>query len=73
MERKLINDSDLQNVVGGSIMLNEDCTTCGRNCTDQYKVLDLDAIIKYYNDNKNKMPEKKMMTEMEKLGYIVSM
>ncbi len=73
MERKIIDDADLQGVVGGSIMISEDGTTCGRNCDNQYRVMNLNAIIKFYNDNKNKMPEKQMMTEMLKLGYIANL
>ena len=73
MERKMINDEDLKDVVGGSIMISEDGKTCGRNCNNQYKVLNLDAIVKFVRENKTKMPEKKMMTEMLKKGYIADL
>lgn len=72
MERKMINDADLELVTGGSIMFNEDCTTCGRNCNNQYKVLNFDAILSYVKKNRNKMPEKQMMSNMLALGYITN-
>lgn len=73
MERKIINDTDLNGVVGGSIMISEDGTTCGRNCDNQYKVVNLSAIVKYVRENSSNMPEKKMMQEMLKLGYIANL
>ena len=73
MERKMINDADLSGVVGGSIMISEDGTTCGRNRNDQYKVMNLNAIITFVRENKTKMPEKKMIDEMLKLGYIANL
>lgn len=73
MERKMINDADLNGVVGGSIMISEDGTTCGRNCDNQYKVLNLNAIVTYVRENSSNMPEKKMIQEMLKLGYIANL
>ena len=73
MERKMINDADLSGVGGGSIMISEDGTTCGRNRNDQYKVMNLNAIITFVRENKTKMPEKKMIDEMLKLGYIANL
>ena len=73
MERKIISNADLEKIAGGSIMFNDDLTTCGRNCNNQYKVLNFQAIIDFYNANRNKMPEKQMMTKMLELGYIANL
>ena len=70
MERKAINDQELELVTGGSIIFNEDLTTCGRKNNAEYKVLDFDAILSYVRANRDKMPEKQMMTNMLQLGYI---
>ena len=70
MERKMINESDLDLITGGSIIFNADLTTCGRKNNDEYRVLDLNAMLDYYKANRNKMPEKQMMVNMLGLGYI---
>ena len=72
MENKIVklDDSALDAISGGSIIFNEDLTTCGRNCNDQYRVLNFDAIVQYYNANLNKMSEKTMMENMLAMGYI---
>ena len=70
MDYTPIKEKELGMITGGSIIFNEDCSTCGRNCNDQYRVLDFNAIIDFYNANRNKMPEKQMMIEMLELGYI---
>ena len=70
MERTMLNENDLEGIFGGSIIFSEDGTTCGRNCNNQYKVLNFDAILKYYRENKGKMPEKQMMSNMVAMGYI---
>lgn len=64
MERQMISDNDIEKVVGGSIMFNEDCTTCGRNTDNQYKVVNLGAVVAYINANKKKMSEKQMINNM---------
>lgn len=73
MGRQMLNDNDIEKVVGGSIMFNDDCTTCGRNCTDQYKVLDLNAVIAYVNANKKNMSEKQMLNNMVAQGLLASL
>ena len=73
MERKMINEEELAQIVGGSIIFNEDCSTCGRNRNDQYKVLNFNAIINYVKSNRGKMPEKQMMVNMLELGYIANL
>ena len=70
MERKMINESDLDLITGGSIIFNADLTTCGRKNNDESRVLDLNAMLDYYKANRNKMPEKQMMVNMLGLGYI---
>ena len=70
MERKLINDHELELVTGGSIIFNDDLSTCGRKNNGEYKVLDFNAILQYVQDNNSKMPEKQMMANMQQLGYI---
>ena len=70
MERKPINDQELELVTGGSIIFNDDLSTCGRKNNAEYKVLDFNAILQYVQANNNKMPEKQMMTNMLQLGYI---
>ena len=73
MERKAINDLDLDKVVGGSIVFNADHTTCGRNCNNQYKVLNYNAVLKYIGENRNNMNEKTMLANMVKAGLITSL
>ena len=70
MAREIVNDQDLSKVTGGSIMFNEDCSQCGRNCNDEYYVLDFDGVVDYYNNNKNKMSERTMLNHMVELGYL---
>lgn len=73
MARDAINDLDLDNVVGGSIVFNADHTTCGRNCNNQYKVLDYNAMLKYIGENRNNMNEKTMLANMLKAGLITNL
>ena len=70
MERERIDDMVAEDVVGGSIVFNGDHTTCGRNCNNQYKVLDYDAVLQYIKDNCTKMPEKKMLANMLAAGLL---
>ena len=73
MEREVINDLDLDKVVGGSIVFNADHTTCGRNCNNQYKVLDYSAVLKYIGDNRNNMSEKSMINNMVAAGLLAKL
>ena len=73
MAREMINDTDIEQVVGGSIVFNGDNSACGYNCNDQYKVLDYDAVDAFIKANCLKMPERKMLKTMVDLGYLVSM
>ena len=71
MAREMINDTNLDQVVGGSIVFSTDHTTCGLNCNNQCKVLDYDAAIKFIAENYETMGEKDMMRKLVALGYIV--
>lgn len=73
MEREVINDLDLDKVVGGSIVFNADHTTCGRNCNNQYKVLNYNAVLKYIGENRNNMNEKTMLKNMVAAGLIANL
>ena len=73
MEREVINDLDLDKVVGGSIIFNGDHTTCGRKNNHEYKVLNYNAVDKYIKENCTKMPEKQMMSNMEAAGLIAKL
>ena len=70
MKRSMINDAELDLITGGSIIFNEDLTTCGRKNNAEYKVNNFNAILDYVKSNRNKMPEKQMMVNMLALGYI---
>ena len=70
MAREMINDQDVEKVVGGSIVCNADCTMCGLNCNDQCKVNNLDAVVKFIRENKATMREGAMLKQMCALGYL---
>ena len=69
MAREMI-DSNLENVVGGSIYFTTDHTMCGLNCDNQCKVNDYDACIGFISENYKTMTEAEMMREMCAKGYI---
>ena len=70
MAREMINDMDIENVVGGSIVFSTDHTTCGLNCNDQCKVNDFDAALQFIKDNYSTMSEKDIMRNLVARGYI---
>ena len=70
MEREHITDQMAEEVVGGSIVFNADCTMCGLNCNDQCIVNDLDAVVKFIHENKATMKEGAMLKQMCALGYL---
>ncbi len=70
MEREKINDQVTEEVVGGSIIFNADHTTCGRNCNNQYRVNDYNAVLKYIGDNRMHMSEKTMINNMLGMGLL---
>lgn len=73
MSREIINEKDLVEVAGGSIVFNSEHTQCGRDRNDQYRVLDYDAVIGYIAKNRFDMTERTMLRNMEELGYLASM
>lgn len=72
MARENINEAGLDKVVGGSIIFNGDCTTCGYNCNDQYKVVNLQEVLNYMQANKDKMSERRMISNMLAAGYLAN-
>lgn len=70
MEREIINEVNTEEIVGGSIVFNGAHTTCGRNCNDQYKVLDYDAVDAYIKANCLTMTERKMLANMVDAGLL---
>lgn len=70
MMREMINNENLDKIVGGSIVVSEDRTTCGLNCTNQFRVNDLGALVSYVDEHKATMREKDMLKAMAELGYI---
>ena len=73
MEREIISENDAELVTGGSIVFNADHTTCGRNCNNQYKVLDYSKVHKFIVENCTKMSEKQMLNKMVANGWLVSL
>ena len=73
MKREIVNDNELENVVGGTIIFNPEHTTCGYFCNDQYKVLDYDAAVDFILKNRGKMSERSMLSKMVTNGYIADM
>ena len=70
MEREHISDMDIEKVVGGSIVFNGAHTTCGRNCNNQYNVLNYSEVLKYIAANYKTMSEKKMLANMLAAGLL---
>ena len=70
MSRINVSDQMVEDVVGGSIVFSADKKTCGLNCTDQFAVNDLTAIIQYIDKNKATMTEREMLKAMMGLGLI---
>ena len=73
MSREVINEKDLAQVAGGSIVFNSEHTQCGRDRNDEYRVLDYDKVIEYIAKNRFEMTERTMLRNMASLGYLESM
>ena len=73
MAREMIDEMDVEKVVGGSIVFNGSHTTCGYNRNDQYKVNDYSAAMQYLKENYGKMSEKKLLSNLASMGYISSL
>ena len=70
MAVKMLNDEDLNNVSGGSIVFNGDNSMCGLNCNNQARVNDYDAVIQFISANYLTMSEPDMMRAMAAQGLI---
>lgn len=70
MARVMLNEMDVDNVAGGSIIFNTDHTTCGLNCDNQCKVNNYDKALAYVLDNYNSMSERDIMRNLLAKGYI---
>ena len=73
MERMELNDEALESIVGGSICVSKDHTTCGHNCSNQYNVNNYDAMFNYYLSVRGTKPEKAILADMVSMGYITPM
>ena len=70
MAREMINEADVDKVVGGSIIFSPDHTTCGRNCNNQCKVNDYNAVLSYIAAHYKTMSEKDMIKNMISSGLL---
>ena len=70
MAMKMLNDEDLDNVSGGSIVFTPDCTMCGFNCNNQFMVNDFDSVLKFIDENKYSMTEQEMLKAMYSQGWL---
>ncbi len=70
MGREMINDMDIENVVGGSIIFTTDHKTCGLNCNNQFQVNDYGAVISYIRANYKTMKEIDMLRNLLAQGLI---
>ena len=70
MNRERIEDMEVEQVAGGSIVFNGAHTTCGHNCNNQYRVVDYDKCQDYIRANCTKMSEKKMISNMLAQGLL---
>ena len=73
MAREMLNEMDVENVVGGSIVFSPDHKTCGLNCNNQCKVNNYSAAINYIREHNKEMSEGKMLKNMVALGYITKL
>ena len=73
MSREMISDQDLSSIIGGTIIFSTDHTTCGKNTSDQYKVLNFDAAIQYIVDHRLEMTEKTMLNNMVAAGILTTL
>jgi len=73
MAREMINEIDIEKVVGGSIVFSPDHTTCGLNNNSQFKVNDYDAVISYIAANWKTMGEKDILRNLKAQGLITKL
>ena len=72
-ERKELTDDGANAVVGGSIGVSPDRTTCGYNCNNEYAINDFNSLVSFVGANKTTMGEQAMLSEMCALGYITKL
>ena len=70
MKREIINEKDLSNVVGGSIVFNADHTTCGYDRNDEYRVIDHDKAMAYMVSKITRMDERDILRKCVEKGYL---
>ncbi|MBR3105718.1 MAG: hypothetical protein IKH30_00885 [Clostridia bacterium] len=70
MAREMINEQDIENVVGGSIVFSPDHKTCGLNCNNQCKVNNYGGALNYISEHYQTMSEQEMMRNMCAQGLI---
>ena len=70
MQRENIEEQLAENVVGGSIIFSPDHSTCGRNCNNQCKVNDYNAVLSYIAEHYKSMSEKDMIKNMLASGLL---
>ena len=70
MAREMINEMDVEKVVGGSIVFTPDHKTCGLNRNDQCKVNNYDAVIAFIRANYETMSERDMMRSLVAQGLL---
>ena len=70
MAREMINEMDVEKVVGGSIVFTPDHKTCGHNRNDQCKVNNYDAVIAFIRANYETMSERDMMRSLVAQGLL---
>ena len=70
MGRERIDDQNVEQVVGGSIVFTTDHTSCGYNRNDEYRVDDYDKAMEYLGAHWKTMGERDMLKNLVDLGYI---
>lgn len=70
MQREEINENSLNQVVGGSIVFNADCSTCGYNRNDQYRILNKDEALSYMRANIRTMDERDILRNLLDRGLL---
>lgn len=73
MARIELDEELMGNIVGGSIVISPDKTTCGYNCNNQYKINNFNAMKQYYSANCRSMNEPTMLQNMVANGWITPM
>ena len=70
MAREMLNEMDVDKVVGGSIVFSPDHKTCGLNRNDQCKVNNYSGALSYIKEHYGTMSEKDILRNLVSKGYI---